>query len=192
MPMIRKTQNQILSIVGLAIAIFVLSGNVFGMQDKVSPLSDFQYKKDYADVETILKEADVQKRADALTAFVKTHPISKAFGWVSSSYMECAKAQKDPAKAIAMVEAYLALIPTKEAVQAADPARAEEFLKGVADVQKQAFLFFIDAYSQAGNLPKAAESAEKLYELTPDKALLPVLTDFYLKMKNNDKFIPYA
>ena len=68
--MIRKTQNQILSIVGLAMAIFVLSGNVFGMQEKASPLSDYQYKKDYADVETILKEADVQKRADALTAFV--------------------------------------------------------------------------------------------------------------------------
>jgi tetratricopeptide (TPR) repeat protein len=41
-------------------------------------------------------------------------------------------------------------------------------------------------------MPKAAETAEKLYALAPEKALLPVVANIYLGMKNYDKFLEYG
>ena len=73
-----NARSQSIRTIGFAIAILAMCGVcAFAVQEKISPLSDYQYKKDFALYETIKKEADVQKRADLLLAFVKEHPISR-------------------------------------------------------------------------------------------------------------------
>jgi tetratricopeptide (TPR) repeat protein len=50
----------------------------------------------------------------------------------------------------------------------------------------------LSAHYQSKNWPKAAEAAERLYALAPNKALLPALADIYSNMKNWDKYLDYA
>jgi tetratricopeptide (TPR) repeat protein len=187
---------QKLKIVGLAIAIVVLGGIAsVSAQEKIAPLSDYQYKKDYPQFEAIKKEADVQKRADALLAFVKERGISKMLLYAANDYMACVKPQmdkKDWAKAISMTESFLALVPTADAAKAADPTRSDEFIKDIlVPTQKLLLSSLVTTYYQAQNWPKAAEMAEKTYELAPDKALLPVIADIYSKF-NADKYLVYG
>jgi tetratricopeptide (TPR) repeat protein len=190
--------KQILRLIGLTTAILVLcAANTFAQQEKISPLSDYQYKRDYARYESIKKETDPQKKADLLLAFIKERPISRILLYAATDYMECVKPyldKKDYAKAISMDEALLALIPSEKTVESAGiPIGVEEFLKGQLMptrilIQKS----LLTAYYQSGNLPKTAETAEKLYSLEPDKALLPLLAQVYLKMNNTDKFLAYG
>jgi tetratricopeptide (TPR) repeat protein len=175
-------------IVGLSVAIFFLSG-VVGLfaQEKVSPLSNYQYsKKDLPQYEGIKKEADVQKRADLLVAFQKEHPISKLLFYVANDYMACVKPQldsKDWAKATSMIEGFWAIVPTAKAVQDAGiPEGVEEFLKDQLLPTQKLFLGALaGVYYQSQNWPKAAEMLEKVYELAPDKAMLPQLADIYIR-----------
>jgi tetratricopeptide (TPR) repeat protein len=189
-----NTQKQIFRLFGLIIAILLLCGiNSPAAQEKVSPLSDFQYKKDFAQYDGIKKEADAQKRADLLLAYIKDRPISKLLLNAVNDYLECVKAQKDPAKAGSMVEAMIAVIPTEQMVKAAEiPVGVEEFIKEqLVPSQKIALSTLASVYYQAKNYPKAAETLEKIYAMAPDKALLPVLADVY-KQFNADKYIAYA
>ena len=129
-------------------------------QDKISPVSDYQYKKDYAQVEGIMKEADLQKRADQLVAFQKQHPISRMLDYVALQYLECLKPTlqaKDWAKAISLEEAFLALMPTEKSVQEANiPVGVDEFLKKqVIPSHKNYYQALMGAYYQSNNLPKA-------------------------------------
>jgi tetratricopeptide (TPR) repeat protein len=189
-----NTQKQIFRLSGLIISILLLCGiNSPAAQEKISPLSDFQYKKDFAQYDGIKKEADAQKRADLLLAYLKERPISKLLLNAVNDYLECVKAQKDAAKASSMVEALLAVIPTEQTVKTAEiPVGAEEFLKDQVVVsQKIALSALASGYYQAKNYPKAAEVLEKIYAMAPDKSLLPVLADVY-KQFNADKYIAYA
>ncbi len=169
-----------------------------GAQEKISPVSDYQYKKDYAQYENIKKETDSQKRADMLVAFMKEHPISRMLTYVAGDYLECVKPyiqNKDWTKAIAMEEGLLALLPTDKSVQAANVPEpgASDFLKNVlAPAQKQIQSALMAAYFQANNLPKAAEIGEKLYAANPDKTMAAALADIYLKMQNTDKYLQYG
>jgi hypothetical protein len=99
-----NAHHRISELIGSITAILVLCGiSAFALQEKISPLSDFQYKRDYAQYEGIKKEADIQKRADLLKAFVKEHPISRILLYVATDYMECVRPlieKKDWAKAI--------------------------------------------------------------------------------------------
>jgi len=188
-------QKQIRKIACLVIAILVLSG-IAGLfaQEKISPLSDYQYKRDFAQYEGIKKEADVQKRGAALLAFIKEHPICRILLYAATDYMETLKAEKDPAKLIAQQESLLATIPTQQTVQAAGiPAGVEEFLSTqLVPAQKMILSALIQGYLQANNLPKGAETAEKLYALTPDKGVLDLMARINLGMKNYDKYLEYA
>jgi tetratricopeptide (TPR) repeat protein len=183
-------------IIGFAIAILLCGFCAFAVQEKISPLSDYQYKRDFAQYENIRKEADVQKRADLLLAFVKEHPISRILFNVAGDYMECVKPQmgKDWPKAISMTEALQAVIPSEQTVQAANiPAGVDAFLKEqLVPTQKMLLQALIAANYQSNNLPKAAENAEKAYALFQDKSLLPALADIYLKMQNMDKYLGYG
>jgi tetratricopeptide (TPR) repeat protein len=191
--MTRNAQKQIL---GLTIAILVLSGaaSIFG-QEKISPLSTYQYnKKDLPQYEAIKKEADDQKRADALLAFVKERAISQLLMNAASDYMACVKPQldkKDWAKAISMEEAFLALVPSVETVKAAGiPEGVDEYIsKHLIPTQKLFLTALLQTHLQANNLPKAAETGEKLYALSPEKGVLQLLASVYLGMKNYDKYL---
>jgi len=179
----------------ITIAVFT---SVAGAQEKISPVSDYQYKKDYAQYEGIKKEADIQKRGDLLLAFMKEHPISRMLTYVAGDYLECVKPHiqnKDWAKAISMEEGLLALMPTDKSVQAAavpEPG-ASDFLKNVlAPAQKQVQTALMAAYFQSNNVPKAAEIGEKIYAAAPDKTMAATLADIYLKMQNYDKYLQYG
>jgi VIT1/CCC1 family predicted Fe2+/Mn2+ transporter len=57
MPMTGNAPRQVLRAIGLTLAISALCGGAaLALQEKISPLSDYQYKKDYAQVEEIRKE----------------------------------------------------------------------------------------------------------------------------------------
>jgi tetratricopeptide (TPR) repeat protein len=189
-----NAKKHIRRFVGTAAVILLFCGaSTFAVQEKVSPLSDYQYKKDFAQYDPIKKEADIQKRADLLLGFVKEHPISRMLVYAANDYMECVKpslAKNDFPKAISMLEALWAVLPTAKTVQdAALPAGAEDFLKDLLTAQKLTISSIAGAYYQSQNWPKAAETVEKLYELAPDKATLPSLADIYLKMQNYDKYL---
>ena len=180
---------------GTAAVILLFCGaSTFALQEKLSPISDYQYKKDFAQYDTIKKEADPQKRADLLLGFMKEHPISRMLLYVATDYLECVKpflAKNDFAKAISMQETLSTLIPTAKAIQDAGlPAGVEEFQKDqLLPTQKLIISSMVGTYYQAQNWPKTAEMVEKLYEMAPDKATLPVLADIYLKMQNYDKYL---
>lgn len=93
-----------------------------------------------------------------------------------------------------MVEALLAVLPTDKTIQDAQiPVGVEEFKKEqLQPTQLAIHQVLLTAYYQSSNLPKAAEEAEKLYEMSSSKAMLPVLADIYLKMKNYDKYLSYG
>jgi tetratricopeptide (TPR) repeat protein len=189
-------QHKMMKLVGLLCAISLLTGEVsIFSQEKISPLSSYQYtKKDKPQYDAIAKEADVQKRADLLLAFVKERAISQLLLNAASDYMACVKPQldnKDWAKAISMEEALWAALPTVETVKAAGiPEGVDEYLsKHLIPTQKLLLTGLVQAYLQSNNLPKGAEAAEKLYALSPDKGVLELLANIYLGMKNYDKYL---
>jgi len=185
---------------GLVIAILILCAPMFAQQ--ASPLSDWQYKKDYADYETIKKEADAQKREGRLLTFLKDRPVSRVLIHVVTDYLECVKPvlEKDASKAVAMEEGLLALLPTEKTIQDAQipaeaegPASADDFRKtqlqpAQASIQRS----LLSAYYKSNNFPKALEIAEKLYAPAHDASLLPVLAEIALKMKDYNKFLDYG
>jgi tetratricopeptide (TPR) repeat protein len=190
--------KRILKLIGPTVAMLVLCGaTAFALQEKISPLSDYQYKKDYAQYETIKKEADVQKRAGLLLDFLKEHPISRILLYAATEYQECVKPQlekKDWAKVISMEEALLALVPSEKTVNSAGiPVGVEDFLKDqLWPTQLLIKKALLAAYYQSNNLPKAAETGEQVYSLTSDKTMLPLLAGIYLKLQNYDKYLAYG
>lgn len=193
-----NARKQFRSIVSTVAVILMLCGtNIFALQEKVSPLSDYQYKKDFAQYETIKKETDAQKRSELLLDFLKEHPISKMLLYVATDYMETIKphlAKSDFAKVISMADTLMALLPTEKVIQDAQiPVGVEEFMKDqLLPTQASIHQLLLTAYYQSNNLPKAAEEAEKLYAMNPNKALFPALADIYFKMQNWDKYLSYG
>jgi tetratricopeptide (TPR) repeat protein len=193
-----NARKQSVRIIGFSMALLALCGVcAFAVQEKISPLSDYQYKRDFAQYESIKKEADVQKRADLLLAFVKDHPISRILLYAATDYMACVKPhldKKEWAKAISMEEALMALVPTEQTVHAANiPAGVDVFLKEqLAPTQKLLLQSLTAAYYESNNFPKAAETAEKVYTMFQDKSMLLVLADVYLKLQNVDKYLAYG
>jgi tetratricopeptide (TPR) repeat protein len=187
-------------LIGLAVAIFFLAGASRSFaQGGISPLSDYQYKRDFPQYEAIKKEPDLQKRADAILGFIKERPVSRILPFAASDYIACIKPildQKNWAKAISMLETLQAALPTVQAAQAAIP---EGVTPGVAEfkkdqlepTQKMILQSLLGAYYQSKNWPKAAETAEKIYAGNPDKSMLPAMVDIYSKF-NADKFLEYG
>lgn len=185
-------------LVGSMMAVLLLCGaSGFALQDKISPLSDYQYKKDYAQYEEIKKEADVAKRADLLLGFVKEHPISRILLYVATDYQAAINPpleKKDWAKAISMADALLAVLPTADKVKAEEiPVGTDEFLK---DQLSPSVLLMqrtkLAAHYGAGDLPKAAEMAETIYAAAPDAGMLQTMAAIYLAMQNYDKYLEHG
>ncbi len=195
-----NAQRRTYKLIGSAIAIALLCGAaVFAQEQTISPLSDYMYKKDFARHEEIKKETNVQKRADLLKAFVKERPISRMLLYVTSDYLECLKPHinnKDWAKLIPAYESFLALLPSEKSVRSqADviPVGLEDFLKKQLAPSKLLIQRgLLTAYYQSNNFAKAAETAERVYAAAPEKDMLPLLTDIFLKTQNNDKYLNYG
>ena len=197
-----NNKKQIRTLVGSTIAILLICGAyAFALQDKISPLSDYMYKKDLPRYEAIKQEADLQKRCDMLLDFLKDRQVSRLLLYVATDYQECMKPhleKKNWAKVIEMEEALEATLPTEASVRAAEksgdiPVGVDDFITTHLRptnlmIQKTIFA----AYYGSNNLPKAAETAEKIYSLAPDNQMLSLLMEIYLKMKNYDKYLVYA
>jgi tetratricopeptide (TPR) repeat protein len=143
------------------------------VQEKPSPTSEYQYRKDYAQVDGIIKEADLDKRAEALFGFVKEHPQSRMIPYVWG-YLQQIMAEKEKAgaadKVLALHEQWLALRP--------DDTGAQKSLMA--------------ANYRAKKFDKAAELAEKLYAASKDKALLGDLLALYQQLQNAEKWAATA
>jgi len=187
-----------LKFAGAMVIMTALCVSFAGAQDKISPVSDYQYKKDYAQYETIKKETDPQKKADLLTAYMKERPISRMLTYVVADYLECVKPHllnKDWAKGIVMEEALLALLPTEKSVKdaAVPEPGAGEFLKNVlAPARKSLQTALMAAYFQNKNVPKAAEIGEAMYAASPDGEMAGTLAGIYFQMQNYDKYLHYG
>jgi tetratricopeptide (TPR) repeat protein len=197
MAMTGNAQKRILcGVIAMSLAILVFCGAYAYAQEKISPLSDYQYKRDFAQYETIKKEADAQKRADLLAAYLKERPISRVLLYVVNDYIECVKqiAKTDLAKMTSMIESIWPLVPTEKTLQAAEiPTGVEEFQKDqLLPTQRTILSALTAAYYQSKNYVKAAELAEKTYQLAPDKALLPPLLQIYSQAQNVDKILEYG
>jgi tetratricopeptide (TPR) repeat protein len=191
-----NAQKQIFRLIGLTIAILLLCGINSPAQDKPSPLSDYQYTKfDLPRYEKTLKEPNTQTRADYWIIFIKERPISKLLALLVNDYLACIKPtiEKDPAKAVSMIEEAMALLPTEEAVKAANiPTGAEDFLKSqLAPSQDTLVKTLYAVHVQSKNYPKAAEVLEKLYAKNPDNNYLFELAKVY-KLFNNEKYLEYG
>jgi tetratricopeptide (TPR) repeat protein len=198
MPMFGCNINHVTRNFTLTIVTLALCWGIAPAAEKISPVSDYQYKKDYAQYEGISKETDLQKRADLLIAFLKEHPISRLLQTNAADYMACIKPyldKKDFAKAIGMEEAFVNLMPTEKSVKDAEVPEpgAGDFLKNILlPTQKMMWMELIKAYYQSNNLPKAADIGEKSYAASPDNAMAATLADIYLKMQNWDKYLAYG
>lgn len=192
-------QSLINRIFKLTVVVAALCGiNAMAAADKISPVSDYQYRKDYAQYEEIQKEADLNKRASLIIDFVKQYPISRTLQANAAAYLACVKPyldKKDYAKAIEMEEAFVNLMPTEQKVkdeQVPDPG-ASEFVKDVLKpTQKSMWTELIKAYYLSNNFPKAAEIGEKAYAANPDNSMASTLAEIYLKMQNWDKYLAYG
>jgi len=181
------TRHIVRTVVWTAV-IALLVGVAGYAQDKISPVSDYQYKRDYAQYENIKKETDLQKKADALVAFMKEHPISRMLGYIQADYLATLKPlmdAKDWAKVAAAEEAFEKLMPTEKSVAAAQVPEpgAGEFIKNVLKpAQKTMQQSLMAAYFQGNNMAKAAEIAEKGYAENPaDPQALAILMEIYKK-----------
>ncbi len=181
-------RTQLSKVIAFTVAALLLWGMVVSAQEKISPVSDYQYKRDYAQVETIIKEPDLTKRAGLLLDFVKQRPISRSLDYVAQNYVACLKPlmdAKDWAKVASSEEGFVALMPTEKSVAAAQVPEpgAGEFIKNqLKNAQKFMHQNLIAAYFQGNNMAKAAELAEKGYAENPaDPAALDLLMTIYKK-----------
>lgn len=181
----------------IAVILFLCGASGFALQEKISPLSDYQYNRDLKQYDAIKQEPDLQKKADALLGFLKEHPINRILIYVATDYQEAIKPhieKKDWAKAISMTEALAAHLPTDKSIEEAQiPVGVEEFQK--QHLQPARLLvqrLLLAAYVGSQNLPKAAEAQESIYAAAPDSAGLQLLANIYLGMQNYDKYLPYG
>ena len=174
----------------------LLGANAFAFQGGISPLSDYMYKKDYQQYEEIRKEADVQKRADLLVAFLKERPISRVLLYVAQDYMACISslANNDVSRRISMQEALWDLVPTDQAITAAEiPVGVDEFRKThLIPTRKSILTAMASGYYQLENFAEAAKQVERAYAMSPDKELVQTLYDIYTKMGNEAQIISYG
>jgi tetratricopeptide (TPR) repeat protein len=180
----------------------------FALQSGVSPLSNFQLRNDYKKYEEIRKEADVQKQAELLLAFLKERPINRLLtdadykDYVFGGYQGAIQAHwqtKDWDKAVALAESLLAALPTDDAIDndndippdlpAEDPASAPFYKKGLAELRQKVNSLVFTTYYTAENWPKATEVAEKLYAAAPSAPVLNALADLYLKVGDVEKYL---
>ena len=165
-------------------------------QQKISPLSDYLYKKDYQRYEEISKETDARKKADLLTAFLKERPISRVLLYVAQEYVGCINklAGNDVARKISMLEELQDLIPTDQQIKAEEiPVGVEEFRKNhLIPTRKLILTSMAAGYYQLKNYTKAAELTEQAYAMAPDKTLVQTLYDLYTKQGNEAKIISYG
>ena len=192
------TQKQVRRLVVSIIAGAVLCGaGVFAQIKGVSPLSDYMYKRDFAQYEEIKKEPNAQKKCDLLLAFIKERAISRMLLYAASDYQACVQPEiekKNWAKVISDEGKLSALLPSEQAVKSAEiPVGAEDYIKTqLRPTNVTIERTLLAAYFGSNNLPKAAETAEKVYALSGDATLVPVLADIYLKMQNYDKYVSYG
>jgi tetratricopeptide (TPR) repeat protein len=137
---------------------------------KIPPKSEYQYKKDYEEVQLIMKEADAAKREASMQAFIKAHPESRMVPTVAANLIYPHVQKQDWPKVIAMATEYRQLAPD-------DPGLMNTL---------------INAYYRSGNTAKAGEIADELYKANPTKETAAGMAQLYLQMKNTDKYMVYA
>ncbi len=146
-------------------------------REEIPPDSDYMYRKDSAAIDEIkAKETDPQKRADALVAWVSSHPrATRAIAYAAAYYDEVVRGvlkAGDPQKALTMIQTFQTAAPSNTTL-----------------VPLQ-----MSAYYQAKNWAKAAEIGEKLYAAGPSTGLANDMYAIYGLMNppNLDRILFYG
>jgi len=188
-------------LIGLSIMILLLCGaSAFALQDKISPLSDYMYKRDFPRYEEIKKETDPQKLAGLLIEFLKDRPINKLLPYILPDYQGVligylGKDEWD--KAISAAKEMLDVLPTDKAIEEEEiPVGVEEFMQQLQQVRQAMQRIsqaaeFSSSYS-SGNLARAAELQEQINAASPSIEGVQILADIYLRMENYDKYLENA
>jgi tetratricopeptide (TPR) repeat protein len=156
------------SMVGALMLLIPLA--VAQQQVKIPPKSEYQYRKDYEEVNVILKETDQAKREAMLQEFVKTHPESRMIPTIAAQIIYPYSQKQDWNKVIALGQEFEKLIPD-------DPGLTK---------------IMLGAYFRSGNTAKASEIMENMYKASPTKETAAQMAGFYLQMKNTDKYLFYS
>ncbi len=152
--------------------ILALAPPAAAQQEKIPPRSDYQYRKDYAEVEKILQEANPQKKEELLMAFTKAFPESRML----------------PAIAIHIITPYIQAGNWQKVVVV-----LENFMGKVHEEEKpQLQPYLMSGYYQTKNTAKAAAVGESIYAQSKDKVLASQLTTLFLELKNFDKYLVYG
>ena len=191
-------------LVSSTIVILLLCGaSGFALQDKISLLSDYYYKRDFARYEEIKKETDPQKQAGLLIAFLKERSINRIIPYISQDYLNIVAGylgKKEWDKAISMAEEMMAALATEKAVDQAVESgdvtviekNVEDFKQQLLQTRTQMQQAILTAHFSSGNWTKAAEIQEQLNAAAPSIQGVQLLAEIYLQMQNYDKFLENA
>jgi tetratricopeptide (TPR) repeat protein len=143
-------------------------------KEEIPPDSNYMYTKYVAVIDDIkAKEADSQRRGDALLAWVKANPrATRAIAYAASIYGEgvAAAAKSDPQKALTMIQTWQAAAPADRTLESLE----------------------LSAYYQSKNYAKAAEIGEKMYAEKPSLEMANNLYMMYSQANNQDKVLVYG
>ena len=187
----------------IIIVLLLCGASGFALQDKISLLSDYYYKRDTARYEEMKKETDPQKLAGLLIEFLKERPINRLIPYIAVDYQNAIAGylgKKEWDRAISMAEGLRAALPTEKAVDQAVASgditvvekNVEEFKQQIRQTQQAMQQAVLTAYYSSGNFAKAAEIQEQLYKAAPSSQGVQLLADIYLQMQNFDKYLENA
>ena len=191
-------------LISLTIMILLLCGaSGFALQDKISLLSDYYYKRDAQRYEEIKKEKDPQKLSGQLIEFLKERPINRLLTYITQDYQNIIVDylnKKEWDRAVSMAEGMMAALATEKAVDQAVASgditvvekNVEEFKQQLRQARLQMQQVILSTYVSSGNWAKAAELQEQLYKAAPSTQGVELLADIYLRLQNYDKYLENA
>ena len=183
-------------LVSSTIMVLLLCGTVGFAQEKISPLSDYMYKRDFPRYEEIKKETDPQKLAGMLVELMKDRPINRVLPYIIQDYRTIVVGyldKKEWDRALSLIEEFKAVLPTDKAVEDEEiPVGVEEFMQNLRHARTVMDPLVLSAYYSSGNWTKAAELQEQLYAAAPSIQGVQLLADIYMRMENFDKYLENA
>jgi tetratricopeptide (TPR) repeat protein len=177
--------------------ILLFCGAISFAQERVSPLSDYQYtRRDLPRYEEIKKETDPQKLVGLLIEFMKDRPINRLLPYILQDYQNVIAGhlgKQEWDRATTLIGDMQAVLPTDKAVEDEEiPVGVEEFMQQLRQARLVMQQLTLSTYYASGNWAKAAELQEQLHAAAPSLQGLQLLADIYEKMQNTDKYLETA
>jgi len=173
-----------IALVGLVISVLLVQVLVSSAQEpvKIPPRSNYQYRKDHAQVTELMKISNAGERATKLEAFIKVHPESRMIPFIAAQVIAPLVQAGNWQKVIAECDRFGKMIPADK--------------KGISEAEIEAInnlrTYRMNGYFKTDKLAKAAEIAEQIYKEKPTKEMATELAGIYLKLNNTPKYVEYG